>query len=69
MENTSGFYKLEEESVLLFAPNGVMHQDYDLLRENYKQYEYPINGWYWFDSEEQAILFFGLPPKEEINNV
>lgn len=64
MEDTSGFYKLQEEELLLFAPNGVMNQSYDLLRENHLNYQYPIDGWYWFDSEEESRLFFNLPEKE-----
>lgn len=64
MEDTSGFYKSEEE-LLLFAPNGVIHQDYDLLRENHLNYEYPTHGWYWFDNEEEARLFFNIPEEIE----
>jgi hypothetical protein len=60
MNNTSGFYK-NESGLLLFGPNGVTSCDYDLQRETRDQYTYPVDGWYWFDSEEQAREFFGLP--------
>ena len=58
MEDTSGFYKLDGE--LLFGPNFVLNQNYELYRETYADHTYPIDGWYWFDAEEQAKLFFGL---------
>ena len=62
MENTSGFYKLDGD--LLFGPNFVLNANYELRRENKDSYTYPIDGWYWFDSEEAARAFFGLPPIE-----
>jgi hypothetical protein len=58
MEDASGFYKLDGE--LLFGPNFVLNQSYELYRETHADYSYPVDGWYWFDTEEQAKLFFGL---------
>ena len=58
MEDTGGFYKLDGE--LLFGPNFVLNQNYELYRETHADYTYPVDGWYWFDTEEQAKLFFGL---------
>jgi hypothetical protein len=65
MKNTVGFYKLDGE-ILLHAPNEVSSAFYDLSHKNHEQYEYPVDGWYWFDSEEQAREFFGLPPIEPV---
>jgi hypothetical protein len=59
MEDTSGFYKLDGD--LLYGPNFVLNANYELERLTHDQYEYPIDGWYWFDSEEEARVFFGLP--------
>ena len=56
------FYKLEEE--LLCAPNIVCGTGIVLMKEDKDTYEYPIDGWYWFDSEDIAREFFGLPVKE-----
>ena len=61
--NTSGFYKLDAD--LLYGPNFVINANYELRRETYDQHTYPIDGWSWFDSEEQARIFFDLPAKEE----
>lgn len=59
MENTSGFYKLDGE--LLYGPNFVLNANYELRREYYDQQQYPVDGWYWFDSETAARAFFNLP--------
>lgn len=60
MNNTSGFYK-NEEGMLLFGPSDVTGQDYHLNRANRTEHTYPVAGWYWFDTEEEARLFFNLP--------
>jgi len=59
MEDTSGFYKLDGD--LLFGPNFVLNAEYELHRDTKDQHTYPIDGWYWFDSDAQAREFFGLP--------
>jgi hypothetical protein len=58
----SGFYKLDGD--LLHGPNFVLNADYELRRETKDQHTYPTDGWYWFDSEEEARAFFGLPTSE-----
>lgn len=62
MEDTSGFY-LNEQGGLVFGPNFVENKNFTLNRHLKDTYEYPVHGWYWFDSEEQAREFFGMPPK------
>jgi hypothetical protein len=32
-----------------------------LNRDQKDDHSYPVNGWYWFDTEEEARLFFDLP--------
>lgn len=59
MEDTSGFYKLDGE--LLYGPNFVLNQNYELRRETHEDHTYPVDGWYWFDSEDDARAHFGLP--------
>lgn len=56
MEDTSGFYKLDGE--LLYGPNFVLNANYELHRENKDNYQYPIDGWYWCNSKEEAASFF-----------
>ena len=57
--DTSGFYKLDGS--LLYGPNYVLNANYELRRETRDDHSYPIDGWHWFDTEEEARLFFGLP--------
>jgi len=57
--DTSGFYKLDGS--LLYGPNYVLNADYELRRETRDDHSYPVDGWYWFDTEDEARLFFSLP--------
>lgn len=66
MNDTSGFYKLD--GVLLYGPNFVLNANYELRKETKDQYTYPTDGWYWFDTEEEAYSFFGIEPQTETDN-
>lgn len=57
IRDTSGFYKAEEGQ-LLHAPNFVSAPDYDLSRTRKDEYTYPVHGWHWFDSQQDAELFY-----------
>lgn len=57
--DTSGFYKLENDD-LLYAQNFVESFDYQLNRESRNDYIYPIHGWNWFDSEQEAKTFYNI---------
>ena len=59
-----GFYKIDYTGELLYGPNFVEHKDYQLYAESHHLHTYPVDGWYWFDSEEEARLHLNLP----INN-
>ena len=50
---TAGFYKKENDT-LFYAPNIIEGDGYVLVAQDKDQYEYPIDGWTWFDSEEEA---------------
>ncbi len=51
-----GFYKLDGD--LLYAPNFVLgpFDSFALFAEKKDEYTYPVDGWCWFDSEEEALL-------------
>jgi hypothetical protein len=53
MDDTSGFYKLDEGQ-LLYGPNFVINANYQLNRETKDEHAYPVDGWSWFDSKEEA---------------
>jgi hypothetical protein len=57
--NTQGFYK-NENGILLYSSTTVESAAYLLIAEQYAEYNYPIDGWYWFDNEEEARIFFNL---------
>lgn len=59
-----GFYKHQDKS-LLYAPNFVCNKDFELLAENKDKYEYPVEGWYWFEDKIEAMLFFNIQEDEE----
>lgn len=63
--NTAGFYK-NDDGDLLYGPNFVLNQNYQLYADQHDTYTYPVDGWYWFDSEAEARNFFNLPPVEVI---
>jgi hypothetical protein len=55
----SGFYKADSGE-LLFAPNAVFNANYTLQRELADTYDYPVDGWSWYESRDAAE--FGLMP-------
>lgn len=57
------FYKLDGS--LLEAPNFVLNANYQLHKESKDNYTYPVDGWYWFDTVEEAYAFFNITPPEE----
>ena len=61
--NTQGFYNTE----FLYAPNSVNFPDgTSLVKEQKETYTYPVNGWTWFESIEEAYAAQGkTPPVQE----
>lgn len=52
-----GFYKKDENQILA-GENFVCSPVVTLKAEDKDTYEYPQDGWYWFDTFDQAIAFF-----------
>ena len=63
MSETAGFYKYESSS-LYYGPNYVYDANYALVKEHIESYiaegMFPVDGWYWFDSREEALAHFGI---------
>lgn len=57
--DTSGFYK-NYNGQILYGPTAILNKNFELLREKKDEYEYPVDGWYWFDSEQEAKQFFKI---------
>lgn len=53
------FCKLDGGTILE-APNFVHTPTTSLLVEDKDTYIYPVEGWYWFDTIEEAKLFFDV---------
>jgi hypothetical protein len=61
---SSGFYKNENNN-MLYAPETVFGPYYFLNKDEFQNYTYPIDGWYYFNTENEAKDFFGLSNLEE----
>jgi len=53
------FYKLLEDGYLSSGPT-VISAEYELISDLHESYTYPIDGWYWFDTLEEANTFFNI---------
>jgi len=54
-----GFYKLTDDG-LLYGPNAIYSPIYTLLIADKDNYSYPVDGWYYFDNDDEAYTFFNL---------
>ena len=53
------FYKYQDEQ-LSFGPY-ITFPDREMLHiDKYQEYTYPIEGWYYFATEQEAKDFFGI---------
>ena len=57
--NNAGWYKIEDDT-LLYGSNIIESSKYLLISEEKDKYNLPIDGWYWFDNEQEARIFFKL---------
>lgn len=64
---SAGFYK-NDNDVLLHGPNFVLNKDYELRAETKDDHTYPVDGWYWFDTEEEAREALGIPAENPAPN-
>lgn len=60
MNETAGFYKFDNGE-LLYGPNFVLNAQYELRKETHDHHQYPVDGWYWFDSAEDAQQLIAPP--------
>lgn len=61
-----GFYKKVDDDILK-GENFVFSPTIRLKSEDKDSYEYPQEGWYWFDTFDEALQFFvGVKPSDSI---
>ena len=73
-EDTSGFYRIDENGEFHWAQNFVRAPDYDLFRSEKDTYTYPTpGGWLWFNNHIEAKAHFGIVDpvtvEEQVNNL
>lgn len=60
---SAGFYK-NDRGILCHAPNFVFSENFTLIKEDKDELlelnVFPIDGWYWFDTKEEAISELGV---------
>lgn len=54
------FYKYTEISGFAYGPYVSMPDGTFLNIEHKDEYTYPIDGWYYFETEEEAKTFFNI---------
>jgi hypothetical protein len=53
------FFKYENG--LLMSGNHVESSEFTLIDSLKETYDYPVQGWWWFPSEDYARAFFNVP--------
>jgi hypothetical protein len=67
MEEEKGFYKLEvgaEESVMIHGTS-LINNNYTLEISQKDTYTYPVDGWTYFDSFDEAAVGFNLTESQK----
>jgi len=59
MTITAGFYKFENDE-LRYGSTSVHAPNFTLVKANHANYNYPVEGWYYFNSYEDAEVYFEL---------
>lgn len=62
------FYKYENNE-LLIASKRVLNKNYDLKKEDKDTYELPIDNWYWFDAEDEALDYFNIEIEDDEESI
>ncbi len=66
MEEENGFYKLEvgvKRSLVLFSTH-LESKNFTLDISLKDTYDYPVDGWIYFDTLDEACISFGADPEQ-----
>ena len=58
-----GFYK-DDNGFLLWSADRVINDNFELWIDQKDTYSYPVDGWIWAETEEQARIVLDLPLPE-----
>jgi hypothetical protein len=61
MDDTNGFYRIDNDGDFQYAPNFVSGPNYELLIANKDTYIFPIEGWSWYPNEATARIDLNVP--------
>jgi hypothetical protein len=61
MQDTSGFYRINGNK--LEHMKDIVTSEFQLYREKASCYVYPVDGWYFFWSHEEAVAYFSKGSK------
>lgn len=64
--NNQGFYK-KEDTEILYAPNIVEGPSYVLVIADKDKYNYPVDGWIYAESLDDAIAYFAANNDSQID--
>lgn len=48
------FFKLNDNGTIIECPLFVCSPDYTLIADEHASYTYPVDGWYWYDTADEA---------------
>lgn len=69
---SAGFYKSVIGQGILYAPSFVHAPGYSLFADEIASYTFPVDGWYWFDSQtaaESSFITSIAPPTTAITKL
>ena len=55
----AGFYRYDDDNIL-YGSDNIFGAGYMLLAEFKDTYNYPVEGWYWFDTPQEASTKLGF---------
>ena len=58
-----GFYK-NDNGFLVWSADRVINDNFELWIDQKDTYSYPVDGWIWAETEEQARIVLDLPLPE-----
>ena len=59
------FVKQNSSGGFFVAPKFVQGDNYELSEAGHAANSYPVDGWYWFTTAQEAYDFFGIPSYNE----
>ena len=61
---SEGFYKINTNGGLMYAPNFVYNKDFQLSKEDSdKETMIETDGWKWFNTDSDAYTYFQIAPE------